>query len=101
VLSLLLIVAALHSCAAQKKHKAKHKRVEHTMTVAAIRPANHEDAYITVTFLESARFYRLPKDANPAYLDLLKQSEKNHKPVLIKRREETSDIILSVKKKEE
>lgn len=96
----MLLVISLHSCAAQKKHKAKHKRVEYSLTVAAIRPANNDDAYITVTFLESARFYRLPKDANPAYLELLKGSEKDHKPVLVRRREETSDIIISVKKKE-
>ncbi len=69
------------------------------MTVAGIRPPIGEEPYIAVTFNESARFYRIPKNAAPEYLDLLRESEKNHTPVLVKRANEYSDIILRVKKK--
>ncbi len=69
------------------------------MTVAAIRPPQGDDAYIEVTFNESARFYRIPKNATPEYLDLLRASEKNSTPVLVKRANEYSDIILRVRKK--
>lgn len=69
------------------------------MTVAAIRPPRGDDPYIEVTFNESARFYRIPKNAAPSYLDLLRESEKNSTPVLVKRANEYSDIILRVKKK--
>ena len=66
------------------------------MTVAIIRPAEYK--FIPVNFLESARFYKLPMDANPAFLELLKASEHNHIQVLVKRADEKSDIILSVER---
>ncbi len=100
VLSLLFLLTALQSCAIQKKKKNTGKKpVEYAMTVAAIRPARGEDPYIEVSFNESARFYRIPRNAAPAYLDLLRESEKNATPVLVKRANEYSDVILRVKKK--
>jgi len=68
------------------------------MTVAAIRPANNDETFVRVTFNESQRFFKLPNDANPKYLELLKESEKNKTPVIIKRANEGSDIILEVGK---
>ena len=100
MLSLLFILSALQSCAIQKKKKNTGKTpVEHALTVAAISTPRSEDAYIEVSFNESARFYRIPKNTAPSYLDLLRQSQKNSTPVLIKRANEYSDIILRVKKK--
>lgn len=84
--------------AARKGHKKKAKGVEAAMTVAAIRPANTDETFVRVTFTQSQRFYKLPNDANPKYLLLLKESEKNHTAVLVKRAKEESDIILEVKK---
>jgi hypothetical protein len=66
------------------------------MTVAMIRPT--EDKFIPINFLESARFFRLAKDANPAYLELLKESERGHFKVLVKRASEESDLIVSVER---
>lgn len=99
VLSLFFLLLSNHPLAAAKGKKQKKKGVEYTMTVAAIRPAGNDEAFITVTFLESQRFYRLPKDADPGYLQLLRYSEKNQRPVLVKRVNEQSDVITSVSKK--
>ena len=98
MLSLLFLAGTLQTHAFQKHHKTKKNFVEHTMTVAGIRPAEHSETFITVFFLESARFYKLPKNAKPVYLELLKESERQHSPVLVKRAKEESDEILSVKK---
>jgi hypothetical protein len=98
LLSLLLLCLSLHACAAVKKHKAKSKSVVYSLTVAGIRPENKGDTFVRVSFLQSARFYKLPKDANPEYLILLKESEKSHKPVMVERANETSDVIISVTK---
>jgi len=76
----------------------KKKGIENTMTVAAIRGSNNNETFIRVTFIQSQRFYKLSNDADPSFLNLLKESEKNHTPVIIKRAKEKSDIILSVKK---
>jgi hypothetical protein len=84
---------------AHKGHKTKKKFVEAGMTVAKVRPANNEETFITIIFQQSARFYKIPKDSNPAFLELLKDSEKNKTEVLIKRADEASDIILGVRKK--
>lgn len=98
MLSLLLLATTTQSCLAGKKQKTKKQNVETTMTVAAIRPANSNENFIRVTFLQSARFYKLSKDAKPAYLELLKDSEKEHTKVVITRANEQSDIIMEVKK---
>ncbi len=71
--------------------------IERPLTVAAIQMPKDGDEYIEVSFLESARFYRLPKNAAPQYLQLLKESEAQHKVVLIKRANEYSDVILRVR----
>ena len=77
----------------QKNHP---KYVENKMTVLAIRPAGNDETYINVVFRISQRIYKLPKDADPKFLDLLKVSAKNHTPVIIQRANEASDIILRV-----
>ena len=97
MLGLLFLLLTIPSFSAPK-HKPKKKGVENTMTVAAIRPPNGGETFVRVTFLQSQRFYKLPNDANPDYLVLLKESEKGHTPVVIKRAKEESDIILSVRK---
>jgi hypothetical protein len=89
---------AYPSAASKKNQKKKKKGVENVMTVAAIRPGK-DQAFIKVTFLESQRFYKLPNDSNPVYIDLLKASEKNKTAVVIKRIDEHSDVILSVQQK--
>jgi len=101
MLSLLFLLSALSSSAIQKKKKKNTGKepVEYALTVAAIRPSRGEGSYLEISFNESARFYRISKDAAPAYLDLLRESEKNGKPVLVKRANEYSDIILRVRKK--
>ena len=96
MLSLLFLVCTFQSCEATKGHKKKG--VSTVMTVAAIRSANPNDTFIRVTFSQSQRFYKLPNDADPAYLSLLKVSEKNNTPVVIKRASEESDVILKVTK---
>lgn len=98
MLGLLFLVFTFHYCSATQRHKTKRKGVENTMTVAAIRASNNNETFIRVTFLQSQRFYKLPNDANPAYLKLLQESEKEHTPVIIKRAKEESDVILSVRK---
>ena len=97
MLGLLLMAVSLQGQAAHR-HKKKVKGVETTMTVVAIRPPHNNETFVRVSFTPSQRFYKLPNDANPAYLDLLKASEKNHTPVVIKRAKEESDVILSVRK---
>ncbi|MCW3122440.1 MAG: hypothetical protein JWQ38_1932 [Flavipsychrobacter sp.] len=98
LLSLLLLCLSLHSCALAKGKKAKKKGVVHAMTVAAIRPENKGDAFVRVSFLQSARFYKLPNNANPEYMILLKESLSTHTPVLVERAKEESDVIVSVTK---
>ena len=98
VLSLLFIVALTNRSSAYQVKKIKKKSVEYSLTVAQIKPVNPEETFIRVSFLESARFYKLPKNADPSYLKLLKTSEKKHIPVLVKRANEESDVIVSVKK---
>jgi hypothetical protein len=100
LVSLFFLTTVTQSCALQKnKKKMGGDQVEYALTVAAIRPAAGEDAYIEVIFNESARFYRLPRNAAPEYLELLRESEKKSMPVLVKRANEYSDIILRVKRK--
>lgn len=91
---------ALPSCAGTRKKKNTGKRpVEYALTVAAIRPAQPTDQYIEISFNESARFYRLPRNADPSYIELLQRSQKESKPVLVKRANEYSDVIMRVRKK--
>ncbi len=98
MLSLLFMVSAFPLTAAPRKHKNKVKGVVRPMTVIAVEPPNNNETYISVIFQISQRRYKLPKDANPAYIKLLKESARNHTPVLIERAKEESDIIMSVKK---
>ncbi|MES2701402.1 MAG: hypothetical protein V4649_02130 [Bacteroidota bacterium] len=72
--------------------------VQHKMTVARILPTTPEETFIEVTFSESARFYKIPKNANPTYIKLLKDAEKSGAAVMVKRAREESDVIVSVKK---
>lgn len=95
LLSLFLLAVSLQLYAAPKKHK-KNKGVENTMTVVGFREPAPGEEFMTVMFARSARFYRLPIKSDPKYLKLLKASEHNHTPVLIKRAEEKSDIIIGV-----
>lgn len=98
LLGLLFMVSALHSDAIIKGHKKHSKGVEKTMRVVAIQPASSNEPFLTVIFSESQRFYKLPNDANPKYLELLKASAHDHTLVTIKRASEESDVIISVKK---
>jgi hypothetical protein len=81
-----------------KGKRAKQKSVTYSLTVAAINEGTAADTHLEVTFSESARFYKISKNANPAYIRLLKESRKNNTPVMVKRANEDSDVILSVKK---
>ena len=100
ILSLLFVIGALQPCEAMKGgQKKKIKSVQQVMTVVTVRQESPNETFFTVTFTPSQRFYKLPNDANPKYLILLKESEKNHTPVIITRASERSDVILSVSKK--
>ena len=103
MLSLLFLPAVLEGCNSSKHHRTEKvtskMAVEYPLTVAAMNPAFGEDAYIEVTFNESARFYKIPKNAAPEYLRLLKKSKEEQIPVLVKRASESSDMILTVRKK--
>ena len=98
ILSLLFLLASTTSVFA-RHHKKKHAVVEQEMTVAAIRPAQNNETFVRVTFLQSQRFYKLPNDSDPKFMARLKASEQMHIPVVIKRETEQSDIILSVENK--
>lgn len=90
------------SCASAKKKKNTGKRpVEYALTVAAIREAQPNEQYVEISFNESARFYKLPKNADPKYKELLVQSQKTNTPVWVKRANEYSDIIIKVRRKQE
>ena len=99
MLGLLFMAATVPAAAQKKKKKSVKNSVEYALTVAAIRPAAGDDPYIEVTFNESARFYKISKNAAPGYIDVLRESEKTGKPVLVKRANEDSDIILRVRRK--
>jgi hypothetical protein len=101
MLGLFFLIIAFPSCALVQKKKVNNGKVpvEYALTVAAINQPAGNDAYIEVSFNESARFYRIPKNAAPEYLELLRMSEKTNTPVLVKRANEYSDIILRVRKK--
>ena len=90
------MLCLLQSCAAGKHPKKHTSYVENEMTVAAIRPPAKDETFVTIVFLQSARFYRIPKDADPKYMELLQSSAKNKVPVTIKRASEASDIIVGV-----
>jgi hypothetical protein len=92
-----MLSVAAPSCATQKKH-AKKKGVVHTMTVLEVQPPRKDETYIEVSFRISQRIYKLPKNANPKYLELLKQSEREHTPVMVWRAKEESDVIVTVEK---
>jgi len=94
----LLFVAVTFQAQAAHRHKKKVKGVERTMVVVAIRPHRINETFTRVSFTPSQRIYKLPDNVNPIYLELLKASEKNHTPVVFKRANEESDVILSVRK---
>jgi hypothetical protein len=100
ILSLFFVLHTFTASAIQKKKKNTAKKpVEYALTVAAIHPPVGEDPYLEVTFNESARFYRISKNAAPAYISLLRESEKKSTAVLVKRAGENSDIIIRVRRK--
>ena len=70
----------------------------HAMTVLEVRMPEKEVTYVSVIFKVSQRIYKLPNDANPKYLQLLKESEKKHSPVNVWRAREESDVIIRVDK---
>jgi hypothetical protein len=80
------------------KKQKKTKSVAYKLTVANINAGTATDKNYEVTFLESARFYKISKKANPTYIGLLQESQKNNSPVMVSRANEYSDVILSVKK---
>jgi hypothetical protein len=98
LLSLLFIAFSFHSIAATKHHKVTKQGVIHSMTVIDVGPLADDAHNLGVIFRISQMKYKLPKDANPEYLRLLKESEKNHTPVLVERATEQSNVIISVKK---
>ena len=93
LLSLLFILV---SCDPAARVRQVSTTVSNKMTVAAFRP--DEGKYYSINFLESARFYRLEKDANPGYLELLKESERGHFKVLVTLASEASDEIVRVER---
>ena len=97
-MSLLFSVGPTQSYAVMKGQKIRKKGIVQTMYVAKVYPAKNNETYITVIFDVSQRFYKIAKDANPKYLELLKESEKNHTPLSIRRDKEESVIITEVKK---
>ncbi|MGZ4034259.1 MAG: hypothetical protein ACXVPU_17140 [Bacteroidia bacterium] len=60
--------------------------------------ADGNENFDRIVFKRSERIYRLAKDSKPEYLELLKDSQTNNSPVIIKRADEKSDLILSVEK---
>lgn len=97
ILSLLFLACFSPARGMAKKNKTT-KTVEYKLTVARIAPSLSNDKYMEVSFLESARFYLVSKKARPTYIDLLRASEKSNKPVMVKRANERSDTIISVRK---
>ena len=96
LLSLFFLLVSMQSCSAHKGSRVK-KMVEKQMTVASIRSENPTADFITVCFLESARFYKLSKKSKPVYLQLLKESEKKQTAVWVTRTDEKSDEIIKVR----
>ncbi len=100
VLGLFFLTWNLPALAFQKAKVNSKKGVVHSMVVIHIEPPEKDLSYITVIFRISQRYYKLPKNGNPKYLKLLKESEKNNTPVLVRRAKEESDVIVSVEKPE-
>ncbi len=75
----------------------QQRPTEMILRVAVVRPAG-DDGFITVGFLRSQRFYKIAKDANPAFLEILRDSEKNQSSVSITLANQDSDIIIGVRK---
>ena len=98
MLGLLFMAFTNSATAAQKKHAPKKKGVVQSVTVLEVGAPVNDDPFIRIIFRVSQRIYKLPKDANPKYLDLLKESMHNHTPVQVRRAKEESDVILSVEK---
>lgn len=85
-----------HAFAAGNKHHRRKKGVVYSMTALAVRKDNNEVRYYSVVFRVSQRIYKLPEDADPRYLELLRESEKHHTPVWVERTDEMSDVIIRV-----
>lgn len=96
LLSLLFMVCTLNATAGPAVKKKKI--VVDTMIVMEVNPAGKGTTYHEVTFRRSARHYRLSTKANPAYLQLLKESAQKKTPVLVERADVGADVILSVKR---
>ena len=91
----LFLCLQMLSCTAQQK-KSPDSAMQ-TFHVARIIESN-EANYMEVTFLESARFYRILKN-NKHYsnsIALLKEAEKNKIPLLVSFTEPNGDIIEKV-----
>lgn len=98
--SLLLGICLLFSgivtgCSAAKG--SKDNTVKHTLTVAKLWDED-QDGIIQVTFLQSARYYKIAANKKISYITLLKNSQETKTPVIVSRASEQSDIILSVEK---
>ena len=69
-----------------------------SLTVIKIIPG--DDGFDKIIFKKSERIYKLAKGSNPQYLVFLNDSQNRNVPVTIKRKDEASDLILSVEKSE-
>jgi hypothetical protein len=88
------VLSSVQSCAARKQ---KGKSVEYKLTVGGVSPSREDQKYMEVVFLESARYYRISKKSKKS-LALLSEAQKSQKPVMVKRANEYSDIIIGVRK---
>jgi hypothetical protein len=86
------------SMVATQQVSSQSTLVEDRMTVLEIRPLALNGLYYQIIFKTSARIYQLSKDLNPNYLDLLKTSLTDGTSVLVTRKSEQSDTIISVRK---
>lgn len=93
------MAGVLQSCCVKKGNSSTNSGgIKNTMTVMKILPETNDATFIKIVFKRSERMYKLAKNAKPEYLQLLKESEKNNTPVVIKRADEESEEILSVEK---
>jgi hypothetical protein len=86
------------SMVATKQPSSPMPEIENRMTVLEIRPLAANASYYQIIFHTSARIYQLSKELNPTYLDLLKASLVEGTSILITRKSEQSDTIISVRK---
>jgi hypothetical protein len=95
--TILFFCLQMLTCNAQSKKSPEP--VMQTYRVARVIESNQAN-YTEVTFLESARFYRILKN-NKSYnsvIALLKEAEKNKMPVLVGFTEPNGDVIEKVER---